>query len=384
MHICFVIEYYYPHIGGAEILFQNLVEGLVGLGHECSVVTCRLPNTRKDEVVNGVNVHRVWVPTFGDRYWFTFLSLFSAWRYGRKAEIIHTMTYNGVLVAWLVSMLQNKPLFITVFEVIGKKWHKLGLSSVKAFVFRLIERVVLAFPYDSYSCISRNTMAALQEYCIPAKKLFLAYPGIDYKLFSPTGYPEKSNQITIIPGKAPETFLYTYYGRPGFVKGVEYLVRAIPEIRQKIPHSRLLLILSRKPENLYKKIIQLIEALGLKIGEDLYLIDSVPRDQLPLYLRASDCIVVPSLNEGFGFSCVEACTLGLPVVVTSAGSLPEVVFGKYVIVEPADSSAIARGVASVFNREWMVSGEKIFSWENYIERHVEVYNSELSIRSQKG
>ena len=27
--ICFILEYYYPHVGGREILFQELAEGLM-------------------------------------------------------------------------------------------------------------------------------------------------------------------------------------------------------------------------------------------------------------------------------------------------------------------------------------------------------------------
>jgi len=30
--ICFVVEYYYPHVGGGELLFQKLAEGLVKEG----------------------------------------------------------------------------------------------------------------------------------------------------------------------------------------------------------------------------------------------------------------------------------------------------------------------------------------------------------------
>jgi multimeric flavodoxin WrbA len=47
MKILFVLEHYYPHTGGVEILFKNLCEGLVKKGHEVEVITTRLANTKK-------------------------------------------------------------------------------------------------------------------------------------------------------------------------------------------------------------------------------------------------------------------------------------------------------------------------------------------------
>jgi hypothetical protein len=42
--ILFVLEYYSPHIGGMETLFQNLCEGLVKRGYKVAVVTSLLPD----------------------------------------------------------------------------------------------------------------------------------------------------------------------------------------------------------------------------------------------------------------------------------------------------------------------------------------------------
>ena len=128
MRICFIIEYYPPHIGGGEVLFQNLAEGLVKAGHQCDVVTCLLPETKEYEKMNGVNVHRVRVPKFADRYWFTFLSIPLAWRIAKKAEIIHTMTYNGAFPAWLIGRLEKKPVVMPGPRGFRKKVVSVGFQ----------------------------------------------------------------------------------------------------------------------------------------------------------------------------------------------------------------------------------------------------------------
>ena len=47
-------------------------------------------------------------------------------------------------------------------------------------------------------------------------------------------------------------------------------------------------------------------------------------------------VVLPSLDEGFGLPALEAMTIGVPVVVSSRGALPEVVGQAGSIVEPDD------------------------------------------------
>jgi D-inositol-3-phosphate glycosyltransferase len=373
MKICFIIEYYYPHIGGAEVMFQHLAEGLVRAGHTCEVITCRLPGTSAFEVLNGVPVRRVRVPRVGDRYWFTIISTVAAWASARKADVIHTMVYNGAFPAKVLSFLLKKPVVIHVFEVIRQNWFRIGINPLSALLFRLIEKAVLSVTYDAYSCISRNTLSLLMEWGIPSQKLFLAYPGIDYSLFDPAKYGNARQQTMNKLGIGEGRFLYSFYGRPGFVKGVEHLVRAVPLVREKIPGSVLMLILSRKPASGHARIRKTIDMLGLTIGKDILVIDPVPRAELPAYILACDCVVIPSVSEGFGFTCVEACAMGRPVVATTAGSLPEVVYGRHVLVKPADPNALAQGIVDIHKGKYRSTAEKRFTWEDNVERHVKAY-----------
>jgi glycosyltransferase involved in cell wall biosynthesis len=216
-------------------------------------------------------------------------------------------------------------------------------------------------------------MKSLEDRGIPAQKLFLTYPGIDYDLFNPEKCEKQGRDIRDRLGLKKDTFLYTFYGRPGFTKGVEFLVRSVPHVMERIPSSRLLLILSQNPERGYKKILALIQKLGLKSGQELTLINSVPREELPYYILASDCVVIPSLSEGFGFTCVEACTMKIPVVATNAGSLPEVIFGRYLLVGKGDPLALALGIERVYHHEYTISEDKVFSWEDMVRNCSKVY-----------
>jgi glycosyltransferase involved in cell wall biosynthesis len=58
-----------------------------------------------------------------------------------------------------------------------------------------------------------------------------------------------------------------------------------------------------------------------------------------LYCRAS-MLVLPSHLEGFGLPALEAMTVGVPVIVSRRGALPEVTGGAGIVVEPDDEQAL--------------------------------------------
>ena len=373
MKICFVYEYYYPHMGGGETLVQQLAEGLASRGHDVCVITSQLPGTDREQTLNGVRISRVPVPRFGDRYWFTILGIRRIMKAAAEADIIQAATYNGAITAWLAAKIKKKPVVLFPFEVLRGLWHKIGLNPAAAMTYRIFEEAILALPYDSYSCISESTRSVLLKSRISPEKAFVAYPGIDYELFDPDKAGNR-DEIRASLGIDENTFLYMYTGRPGVVKGVEHLLAAVPEISRRIPHSRLLLLLSSTPPPKYREAMKLVSALG----RDVILMEPVPRQQLPRYFHASDCVIVPSLNEGFGFTCAEACAMGKPVVATTAGSLPEVISGKFVSIPPQDSGAIADAVERVFAGDYETSELKRFEWEDAVEKHIETFHRLLS------
>ncbi len=72
------------------------------------------------------------------------------------------------------------------------------------------------------------------------------------------------------------------------------------------------------------------------------LLGSVPQEEIPALLGASDVVCQPSLVEPFGQALLEAMACGRPVVATSVGGPPEFVTPETgVLVEPTDVSALA-------------------------------------------
>jgi glycosyltransferase involved in cell wall biosynthesis len=55
-------------------------------------------------------------------------------------------------------------------------------------------------------------------------------------------------------------------------------------------------------------------------------------------------LVQPSFEEGFGMPVLEAMTVGVPVIATNRGALPEVVGDAGALIEPDDPGALAREI----------------------------------------
>src|SRR3989338_5192334 len=149
MKILFVCENYLPHIGGAEVVFKNLAEGFVKLGHEVFLVTHRIKDTKKYELMNGVKVYRV--NCFKSRYLFSFLAIPKVLRLAKKADVIQTTTFNGAPPAWVGAKLAKKPVVLTVHEIWIGKWAEVtGFSCIKASMHELLERMIYLLPFDRY------------------------------------------------------------------------------------------------------------------------------------------------------------------------------------------------------------------------------------------
>ncbi len=101
----------------------------------------------------------------------------------------------------------------------------------------------------------------------------------------------------------------------------------------------------------------------------------VPEEALPGLYAGAELFVLPSLDEGFGLTALEAMACGSPVLVSDGGALPELVADAGKIFRLSDSSGLSDAIAECLShptvradmREKGLQRAQRFSWKTTAE-----------------
>ncbi len=370
MKILFVCENYFPHLGGAEVLFKSLAEGFTKKGHQVSVLTRLLKGTAKKETLSGVSIQRI--PSFSSRYLFTFLSISQAIKLAEQHDLIQTTTFNGAFPAWLAAKITAKPVVLTVHEVWAGRWREItGFSLIKATAHEILERMIYFLPFDKYICVSQSTKKDLLKRGIPEEKINVVYNGVDYSFWNPKRVKKKEAQELRNKLNLQDKFVFFSWGRAGASKGFEYAIKAIPKVAEKTPQAALLLMLGASPQ--YRKKHQELVRLSKKVNSNIAVIPSLSYQELRTLLAAVDCAIIPSVAEGFGFNAAEAAAMSKPLIASDAGSLPEIVSGKHLLFESKNPQDLAEKMEKMMRKKFHETAPKRFEWDSCIEEYLQRY-----------
>ena len=157
--------------------------------------------------------------------------------------------------------------------------------------------------------------------------------GIDTDRFTPRGRRNLARRALGVPVNSP---LVVTVGHLTVVKGIDVLVEAAIRIKAALPRC-VFIVAGRGGER--SKLIERINALGF--GKDFRLLGS--HDNVVDLLEAADIFVQPSRAEGQPNAVLEAMSMGLPVVATRVGGVPELVRHnrEALLVEPEEPFALS-------------------------------------------
>jgi len=367
-HILFVLDYYTPHRWGAETVFEHITHRLLARWYAITVLTSRFfPHLPVYESLDGIAVYRTWKGRFS----FLFSAVWLWWKICRRFSIdfVHTSTYGWAIPWWIVWLLTRKKVVLTVHEVFGdlrsvyKKWPK-------SLLYKWFEWFIFLFNYTAYHVVSTYTLNSIRcLYHVPDRLIRLVYNGVDSDFWDAKKVSKKTMKDWRKKYGWWDRFVLLYYGHSGKSKGLDYLIEALPTIFTQYPdilfvcnliHAKRDMETKQKIRNLwYHKNIQLFSGFSL--------------DNLRTLVAASDCIVAPSLSEWFWSVHAEVSSMWKPLITSYVASIPEVVHGKVVFVEPQSSQAIVDAVVKVKNKKFIHIDPKSFPREKTIDGIEQLY-----------
>lgn len=158
----------------------------------------------------------------------------------------------------------------------------------------------------------------------------LAHP--DRTIILPNAVPGP-NELTGKPSRGRILFA----GRLSANKGISELLEAIKTIPPEIPFSLVLAGDVREP--------LIIRSLA-ETAPNVITTGWLPQEQLALELKAADIYVLPSHSEGLPMGLLDAMAWGLPSIVTSVGSILDVVTPEEeaIVVSPGDIEELQKAI----------------------------------------
>jgi glycosyltransferase involved in cell wall biosynthesis len=169
-------------------------------------------------------------------------------------------------------------------------------------------------------------------------------------------------------------------------KGSDTLVRAISSLRRSGRRPVLAVVGGHSFQDYrdyQERVLASLPGLGLRLGDDVVLLGTVPDTELPAWYAAADVLAFPSTKEGWGLAVLEALSAGLPVV---ASDLP--VFREYLrpgrdaLLTPVDDApALAAALAAILDDRPLAdrlrsAGLMVcerFSWARSAAEHQAIY-----------
>lgn len=206
-------------------------------------------------------------------------------------------------------------------------------------------------------------------------KCVTVYSGIDIEKFAPMISPRISRKDL---GLKPSDFVLLFSGRVNKEKGVMELVSAIQKLEQ-YPSIKLLIIGSSffGNTNYDDDFIQSLKHKANNIKDRIIFTGFIPYDMMPDYLKLADVATIPSnWDDPFPTTVLEAQAMGLPIITTRRGGIPEEVTEDNAILLNTDeyfTDNLAKAILDLFNhpdkREQMAKASlersKLFDKETY-------------------
>lgn len=263
---------------------------------------------------------------------------------------------------------------VTVHDLIHLRFPQFFSPLHRAYSFVMIRHAI----QDSQFVITDSEFTKsdiLRSFRVKEEKIIPIHLGVS-KQFKVVDDPSEIAQFRSRFGLSRQYILFVGNCKPH--KGLEVLLQAFKNIVPVFPEVELVFVggLLSNDKRL-ESIISQSEFTGKARA-----LGSLSDEDLVLAYNAAEMLVLPSLYEGFGLPALEAMACGIPVIVSNAGSFPEVVGDAAILCETGNHGSFAEAMASLLRDSQLKNtlvglGKKHvvkFSWQLTAQKTMNVYD----------
>jgi glycosyltransferase involved in cell wall biosynthesis len=374
MKIVHVFHHYWPVVGGLENVVKALAEGMVKLGHEVHIVASRYgaEGRPREEVVNGVHVHRVRSVRLG------YPDLTYPLEYPidllKSADVVHGHSQNSLFTVKIIE--KAKELGVKTMV------HFMAVDALSDHPNALVR--LLGPLYGRWTVLRaiRSSDVRLVK-SLRDKEMLKSRYGID-AIYVPDGVDE---ELLNMPNKAEEFKakygindpFVVYIGRLHRLKGIDVLIKAISIATREEP-TLTAVIVGPGDQRPYRELAR------LGVGRNVVFTGFVSEEVKISALDASTALVLPSISnyvEAFSLAITEAWARGKPVVASAVGEVPYRVrhMVNGLLVPPRNPNALADAILQLIRdrklgeRLGAEGRERVTTWGKVIDELLKLYAS---------
>ena len=248
-----------------------------------------------------------------------------------KPDVVHTHEIGSLFYGGPAARAVDVPLVVHTEH--GEAGYK------DRFRLRLLGRFAGRYA-ERFFCLTEELADSIIAHrIVPRTKVRLIANGIEVTSFRDPCDTSAIRQSMKIPPGAP---LIGTVGRLAEIKRQDLLIRAFAKVRQQIPDAHLLLV---GDGPLLSPLRDL--ALGLGISDCVHFVGYQPHTAP--YLQAMNVFALTSRSEGMPQVVLEAAVVGVPIVASRVGGIPEVIEGGRtgLLIEPGDEAGLATALCEV-------------------------------------
>jgi len=291
---------------------------------------------------------------------------------------------NQSLCYSLLDIQKLYPLAVTIHHPITKD-HRLEMENASNWKEKLSSRrwhnflpmqKKVSSKLNKIICVSGpSKQDVVEEFLVNPENVEVILNGIDIETFKP------DSSIKVI-----ENRIVTTASADIPLKGLRFLINALPRVLKDFPETHLTVIGKSPNESKIRKLID-----DLNLNERISFKSNLSEEEIVDIYHTSQIAVIPSLYEGFGFGAGEAMACGTPLISTDSGGLKDVIGDSAIKITSGSIKEIENEIITLFKdpkkREQLsLKGRKrmedLFDWKisalNYVKVFEETINAHKS------
>jgi glycosyltransferase involved in cell wall biosynthesis len=364
-------------IGGISRHVAELYPELVKLGHQICLITVATENAPPQEIVEGIEVHRISVDANQDFFaWIDEMnqkmeSYVDFLRADLKSSFDLVHAHDWLVADAAIAIMQKLQISLVATIHATEYGRNNGIHTDANRHIHFKESSLAAAAQRIIVCSKYMQGEVERAFQCLDTKVDVVYNGLNlarttqlqHQDFDPIAWRAKY-------AESDQKIIY-YVGRITHEKGIFILLNAAPKILTAMEGKAKFVIIGSGDDH---AILLKRQAWDLGIAHKVVFTGFMSDSDLGKFQLIADCAVFPSLYEPFGIVALESFAANMPIVVSNTGGLPEVVQDRVtgIVAKVNDPDSLAAGILQILQnpdyakqlvKAARIDLEKRFCWQ---------------------